>query len=139
MSYDYGKESRRDGGKKLIAEALKDYKVRDINQGYCFRVNNTLDLYPTNGKFHNLRTNVRGRYPNSDAGKLIKFVVEQMSNADRSARKIHRAAIQGSGKCIFCGASAALYMCDNCKSKPIYFMRGGNQDGGQVQAVASVS
>jgi hypothetical protein len=142
MSHDYiyeARAQRRDGGKKLISGALKDYSVRDINQGYCFRVNGTLDLYPTNGKFHNLKTNVRGYYPSKDAGKLIKFVVEQMSNGNKVSRKIHHAAHSGSGECVFCGGKAKLYMCDNCKAKPIYLMRGGNQDGGQVQAVASVS
>lgn len=124
MSHDYHKEQRRDGGKKLIAEALKDYTVRDINQGYCFRVNETLDLYPTSGKYHNLKTGKRGYYPNKEAGKLIQFVVEQMSNGIKVSRKIHQAAHSGSGKCVFCGKYAELYMCVDCKTKPIYLLQG---------------
>jgi hypothetical protein len=128
MSYDYHKEQRRDGGKKLIAEVLKDYTVRDINQGYCFRVNGSLDLYPTSGKFHNIRTNVRGRYPNKEAGKLIAFVVEQMNHGNKISREIHQAAHSGSGSCVFCGKGAELYMCVDCKSKPFRLLGSRGQE-----------
>lgn len=122
MIYDYHKEQRRDGGKKLIAETLKQYEVRDINQGYCFRVNGTLDLYPTSGKFHNIKTNVRGRYPNTEAGKLIAFVVEQMNHGAKTASKIHCAIVAGSGECIFCGAKAERRMCATYKPKPFWML-----------------
>lgn len=133
MSYDYYREQRRDGGKKLIVEALKDYTVRDINQGYCFRVNGTLDLYPTNGKFHNLITNVRGRYPNTDAGKLIQFVVEQMSNGLKATRQVHSGADSRSGKCLFCGKEANLRMCAECKPIPFWMLTArGKENGRQI-------
>lgn len=122
MSYDYGKEIRRDGGQKLIAEALKDYEVRDVNQGYCFRVNGTLDLYPTSGKFHNLRTNVRGYYPNKHAGNLIQFVIEQISAGKKQSLTVRQSAHSKSGECLFCGKEAKLRMCDECKIKPSYIL-----------------
>jgi len=63
---------RRELGTKEIMKLSKmGYQIEALND-FHFRINNTLDLYPTNRRFHNICTNQRGYY-----GELVLFVAEK--------------------------------------------------------------
>ncbi len=38
------------------------YKIVDLNKGYQYRINDRIDLYPVNGRFHDIKKNERGQY-----------------------------------------------------------------------------
>jgi hypothetical protein len=49
------------------------YDVRVVNEeGYQFRINETIDIYPTNKKYHLLKMNKRGTY------KDLKFFITNL-------------------------------------------------------------
>lgn len=47
-----------------------------------FRINNTLDLYPVNNRYHNIRTGQRGTYKN--LRPFLASVFKNLSNNSRS-------------------------------------------------------
>ena len=67
------------------------YSVEDLNNGYHFRVDDDLDLFPTNCRFHNLVTGDRGFYPSRPQPKLIEFIDQQLTKADAKRSKRRRA------------------------------------------------
>lgn len=48
---------------ELLKLADQGYDIRVVNEeGYQFRVNGLLDIYPTNKRYHDLKKNKRGSY-----------------------------------------------------------------------------
>lgn len=88
--------NRRENGRADI-EALADlpdpsgdddimrYSVDDLNNGMHFRIDDALDLFPTNYRFHNLKTGERGFYPSRPQKALTDFVDRQIKRADEVA------------------------------------------------------
>jgi len=114
-------QRRANSRRKGIADlsALADYSVVPFNEGTQFRVNGVLDLYPTNRRFHNLRTNERGDYPSGPPDELKAFVKMQIGKA---AAVKPRARTSGKGRCVFCGGEAALRLCSDCQTQPAYVL-----------------
>lgn len=111
--------TRRDTGISHLEALLKSYSIVNLNMGYHFRVNNALDLFPTNYRFHNLRTGKRGFYPSSPKKKLAEFIDAQLAEGAR-APDPRRPRISAGGTCIFCGQPTDApfsYICGNCKGK----------------------
>ena len=67
------------------------YSVEDLNNGYHFRIDGDLDLFPTNYRFHNLVTGERGSYTSRPQSKLIEFVDQQLAKAEARRTKRRRA------------------------------------------------
>jgi hypothetical protein len=65
---------------RIRALARDGYEVRMIST-YQFRINNWIDLYPTNCRYHNLRTNDRGWF---SAGTMRDVVDKQLTKARRN-------------------------------------------------------
>lgn len=59
---------------EILALRGKGYDVVEMNDGYCFRIDGKLDLYPIHRRWHFLPRNVRGDYKNALACcvKLLK-------------------------------------------------------------------
>lgn len=53
--------AREVGTVEILALARNGYDVQELTP-YQFRINDALDLYPTQRRFHNLKTQRRGRY-----------------------------------------------------------------------------
>ncbi len=47
---------------EIFALRSKGRKVIEITP-YQYRIDDTIDLYPTSSKFHNIKTGDRGKYP----------------------------------------------------------------------------
>lgn len=57
------KEKRRQRiVQKILNLRKKGYRVVELTP-YQFRINNQLDIYPVNGKYHNIKTGERGHIP----------------------------------------------------------------------------
>jgi hypothetical protein len=114
-------QKRANSRRKGIADlsALADYSVMPFNEGTQFRVNGVLDLYPTNRRFHNLRTNERGDYRSDSPAELVAFVELQIGKAaavkpgSRESEK---------GRCVFCGGDAKLRLCSECQTQPAHIL-----------------
>lgn len=52
-----------------------DLQYELLNSGYQIRIENTLDVYPVNQKWHEIKTNKRGEW--SDVSELGKFFLLQ--------------------------------------------------------------
>lgn len=50
------------------------YRVREMDGGYCYRINQVYDLYPVNNKWHHIPTGKRGTAQN-----LKKFLLQALS------------------------------------------------------------
>ena len=50
---------RRD---EILSLRNKGFKVTEITE-YQYRINDTIDLYPVRGRYHNIKTQQRGSYP----------------------------------------------------------------------------
>lgn len=61
-------------GKEAIdyATAQAGFDVSPVTD-YQYRVNDAVDLFPTNRKFHDIKKNQRGEYP-ADKDKLVEFL-----------------------------------------------------------------
>lgn len=60
------KERRSEGAARILALADEGHSVQRLTDCH-YRIDGVLDLYPTNGKWHNLKTGARGRYRDVDA------------------------------------------------------------------------
>ena len=49
------------------------YTVKEMDSGYCFRINNEYDLYPVHNRWHHLATGRRGGTAN-----LKEFIVNRL-------------------------------------------------------------
>lgn len=61
--------------KEILDLRTKGFKVVELTP-YQYRINGFLDLYPKNGRFHDLRTGERGNYPamrKTHAGNVFKL------------------------------------------------------------------
>ncbi len=47
------------------------YTVKEMDRGYCFRINNEYDLYPIHNRWHHLPTGKRG-----GTGNLKTFILK---------------------------------------------------------------
>ncbi len=66
------KKLRRERGEGLIWELMDEgYEFEELNP-YQFRINDQIDLYPTNSKYHVLKTNKRGYYTEKNLSQIIK-------------------------------------------------------------------
>lgn len=111
--------TRREAGIAGLEALFKSYSIVNVNAGYHFRVNDMLDLFPTNYRFHNLRTGKRGSYPPSPKEKLIAFIDAQLAQG-KTAPNTRRPRISAGGTCIFCGNHTDApfgYICSDCKGK----------------------
>lgn len=55
--------SRAEQIPELVALADEGYSVLVVNdEGYQFRINRQIDIYPTNKRWHDLKKNTRGSY-----------------------------------------------------------------------------
>lgn len=62
---------RRERGTSEIAGLTQaGYAVRTLTE-FQFRVNEAVDLFPTNRRYHDLRSNKRGTYRNETAEELL--------------------------------------------------------------------
>lgn len=63
---------RRDQFAKVIKE-FRDlgFEVEKISP-YQFRFNDSIDIYPSNKKYHNLKTKVRGEIRGVNVGKFLR-------------------------------------------------------------------
>lgn len=61
--------------------ACEGYSVRELNDGYCYRINKTYDLYPVNNKWHHLPSGARGSTGNLKTFLLEKFSLEEAQKA----------------------------------------------------------
>lgn len=66
---------RNDNLPEILHLRKSGYKVEPLT-GYQFRINSRLDVFPTNQRFHNIKTGKRGSY---NSGKLIDTVKEQLT------------------------------------------------------------
>lgn len=57
---------RKSETKDIKALESKGYKIKRITP-YCFRINNSVDVFPTNRRFHVLKTGLRGTYAEVEA------------------------------------------------------------------------
>lgn len=58
------------------------YSVDELNPELQFRIDDVLDLYPTNYRFHNLKTGKRGFYPSRPQSEFIAFIDQQIAEAE---------------------------------------------------------
>jgi hypothetical protein len=70
----------------LLKTLRLDHEVRDLNQGYQYRVDGKLDIYPTHRRWHLLRTGQRGEYGKSTAVEDVEML---LSGSIPSRRKQH--------------------------------------------------
>ncbi len=131
-------QRRANSRRKGIADlsTLADYSVVPFNEGTQFRVNGVLDLYPTNRRFHNLRTNERGDYPSGPPGELTAFVELQIGKA---AAVKPRSRAYGKGRCVFCGGEAALRLCEECQTQPAHVLIRAAKGGWRLGAIREVA
>ena len=62
--YVQRRDKRVEDATQIFNQLKKDgYKV-EFKTEYHIRINDTLDLFPVNKKFHNVKTNKRGKYSN---------------------------------------------------------------------------
>lgn len=59
---DSSDQRRAKGVYELKRLSDKGYDVQNLNKGYQFRINNRLDVYPTNKRYHDIKTGKRGGY-----------------------------------------------------------------------------
>ncbi len=71
-------EKRTQNTAEILELRALGYDVRQITE-YHFRIEGKLDLYPTRGRWHNLRHNKRGYYRNAAA-----ICVDQLGGPLRS-------------------------------------------------------
>jgi hypothetical protein len=58
---------------------INNLTLETLNKGYQFRIQNALDVYPTNGRYHILSTNERGDWDTiDDLDELVQDAVEAM-------------------------------------------------------------
>lgn len=65
---------RSDNTESLLALEGLGFQVQPLTE-YHFRINGVLDLFPTNRRFHNLRTGQRGSY--NDVKAFVKKTLAQ--------------------------------------------------------------
>ena len=53
---------REAGTREIMALASKGFKVIMLTP-FQYRINNAVDMYPTQARYHVLKTGERGRYP----------------------------------------------------------------------------
>jgi hypothetical protein len=117
----YRKAARRESQQTTIARILGAYAVKNMNKGFQFRVNDVLDLYPTNCRFHNLRTNKRGSYPAYSETEFLEFVTKQLAQAQETPPRPAHVPLTG-GRCKFCFKDTGnphRYICRDCSKKPV--------------------
>jgi hypothetical protein len=57
------RQTRHAKGVGEIVDLPGTYRVKQLSD-YQFRINATIDVFPTNRRFHHLPSNTRGRYTN---------------------------------------------------------------------------
>jgi len=67
---------RSHGWYELDRLSKKGFNVRNMNRAMQFRINDILDIYPTNRRWHNLETGERGGYET-----VYKFVINFFKHA----------------------------------------------------------
>ena len=65
--------------------ADEGYNVKEMNDGYCYRINGIYDLYPVNNKYHHIPSGKRGTVPN-----LKTFLLKSLSLADLPKTSEHK-------------------------------------------------
>lgn len=67
---EWRNEKREAGAADIKTLSALGYDVRVISE-FCFRIDGKLDLFPTRGRFHNIRSGKRGNY---DSASDIAFL-----------------------------------------------------------------
>jgi hypothetical protein len=64
-------EQKKSDELKTALKTLQDkgFEIKDLNNGYQYRINGKLDIFPTNRNYHDIKNNERGGYKN-----LVGFV-----------------------------------------------------------------
>jgi hypothetical protein len=74
--------------KEIQSLITQGYSVRQLTE-YHFRINETLDIFPTAGKFHNLKTQERGVFRD-----IEKFLSQQMQATGFGKKKKSKSNLQ---------------------------------------------
>lgn len=72
------KEIRRKIEVDKLTCLKKDYRIKKLTD-YQYRVNDVIDIFPTNQKFHNIVTNKRGQY--FDLKRALEFEISEINIA----------------------------------------------------------
>lgn len=73
--------TRQEEIKSLAGEG---YTVKELNDGYCYRINGLYDLYPVNNKWHHLPSGRRGAVQN-----LKTFLKDSLPASEVPTAKLH--------------------------------------------------
>ena len=71
---------------EIEALADKGYQVKKVTP-YQYRINNRIDLFPTGGKYHDIKTGERGLYPAWRNFKDIMDLQRQYNNLTKPHEK----------------------------------------------------
>lgn len=90
MSSSQARSEWRERRTKIIYDYAKQYdlSVVELNSGYQLRINNILDIYPTNGRWHILFTSERGDW-HLDKGDLNKIFKKAQNNTGVNKITVH--------------------------------------------------
>jgi hypothetical protein len=72
ITYAQKTEQRERRTKDILALREAGFIIREITP-YQFRVNERLDLFPTWGKWHDIKKNERGAYVGEPVAKFVKL------------------------------------------------------------------
>jgi len=61
----------------LSCDGLGDFEVKQLTP-YQYRVNGILDLYPVRLKFHNIKTQKRGKFPDPINNDLYGWLIDNI-------------------------------------------------------------
>lgn len=65
---------------ELVDEGFKIHRFSD----YQFRINGRIDIYPTNGKWHDVVTNKRGSFRGQNVAKFIREYFQKVQSGTAS-------------------------------------------------------
>jgi hypothetical protein len=67
---------------EILALRERGYDVVERDDGYCFRIDRMLDLYPVHRRYHFIPTNKRGGYGSTTPLQICERFLRR-TNADR--------------------------------------------------------
>ena len=100
MSSSYARSQHRERRTAIVRKFCKRFDIRShsLNNGYQLRIENVLDVYPTNGRYCILRTNERGDWDTpADLKRLMLRALPnvKMYEVDKGEQPIHGIELTG--------------------------------------------